>query len=125
MTNNRGFLLFEVMVSIVIVTAGILFIAHSYSSSTDSIKRSTDAFRASLLLQNRMWPLEQSGTVREGLFSGDFPEDKNFSWQINAEYMADSDLNYLRLEVFQEKEPEKTKYSIETYLMRKSDNRFL
>ena len=122
--NKKGFLLFEVLVSIVIVTAALLFITRSYSSSKDAIGMSTEIFKTALLLEEKMWGYEEMGEIREGSESGDFREHEGYSWKVSAESLdpekiGGSELNITRLKVFEEKKEKKTAYSIWTYLKNK------
>jgi len=130
MVNKKGFLLLEVMISIVIITAGVLFITRSYSLSKESIERSTGLLMTSLLLENRIWEFEEKGEIEEGRQSGDFAENSKYSWHLNAQpvmVMSEEEteeepaLNLVQLDVFQEKDPLKTKYSIWTYLRNKQE----
>jgi len=121
---KKGFLLFEVMVSIVIISIGILFITRLFSSSTDSIKRSLDVFKVSLLLEEKMWELEEKGKIPREKSSGDFKEHEGYAWEIEAEPLEDENsfelspkLNIVRLRAFKEKDRKSTEYSLATYLV--------
>ena len=109
------------MISIVIITAGLLFIMRSYSSSTNSVQRSTELLETSLLLEGKMWEFEEKGQIGEGEKTGDFEKNKEYSWRIDAQVMEGSDINLIMLEVFQKKDPQNTKYSIWTYLRNKTE----
>ena len=61
MNNKKGFLLLEVMVSIVIITSGLLFVTRVYSTARDVIKRSFVLFKSSLLLEDKMFEFEEKG----------------------------------------------------------------
>ena len=124
--NKKGFLLFEVIISIVIVTAGLLFIMHSFSSAKNSIRRSSDVFKTSLLAEDKLWEYVAVGEIAEGTYEGDFKDDEEYSWKIETEPLDEKEsitrytgLEIVTLEVFQKKNPEKTKYLIETYLKNK------
>ncbi|MBL7156752.1 MAG: hypothetical protein ISS92_01175 [Candidatus Omnitrophica bacterium] len=119
--KNKGFLLFEVVISIVIITAGVLFVMRAFSSAKESIERSTEVFKVSLLLEQKMWGFEEKGKIEEGRESGDFEEDEGYSWKLASERLEDSDLNLVRLEAFQKEQPEITKYFITTYLKNKTE----
>ena len=121
--DKKGFLLFEVMMSIVIVTTGLLFIMHSFSASKRSIDKSTEMFKISLLLTSKMWDYEAAGEIEEGGDSGDFEEEEGYSWEVDAEPVESvegfdftPELNSLELSVFKEKERKSTEYSVSTYL---------
>ncbi|MCK4462843.1 MAG: hypothetical protein KAU58_00860 [Candidatus Omnitrophica bacterium] len=118
--NRKGFLLFEVMISIVIITAGLLFIMHSYSTSKNSIQRSTEVFKTSLLLENKMFEYEvQEGIEEDSEDDGEFEEDEEYGWEIAANFKEDLNLNLVTLKVFQEKDRDNTEYPIFTYLKSK------
>ncbi len=119
--NDKGFLLFEVMISIVIIATGLLYVARSYSSSKDSLQRSTGIVKTSLLLEKKMFEFEEKGEIEEGEKSGDFEEDEEYSWEITAEFKEDLNLNLVTLEVFQKKDRDKTGYAISTYLKSKEE----
>lgn len=119
--NSRGFLLFEVVISIVLITAGLLFIMRSYSSSKNSIQRSTEVFRTSLLLEGKMWEFEEKGLIEEGSKEGDFAENEEYSWQAEVIRMEDSNLNQVTLAVFRKKDRKDTEYFISTYLKNKTE----
>lgn len=128
MSNNRGFLLFEVVMSIAIITTGIFFIMRSYSSSKMAIERSGEIFRTSLLLENKMWEYEERGEILNETDSGDFKEAEGYSWEIEAEPLEEDEeegfvikpkLNIVTLSVFEEKDRKNTEYSVRTYLKNK------
>ena len=118
--KNKGFLLFEVLVTIVIVTAGLLFIIHSYSASKNLLNRSTEIFMQRLLLEGKVWEFEEKGEVPLEQESGWFTDFEGYSWQIDVEPLADSNLNRFTLSVFETNDPENTQYSISTYLWNKT-----
>ena len=121
--NNKGFLLFEVMVSIVILTSGILFIARSYSSSKDAIQRSADVLKASLLLESKMWEYEEKGEIGIGAWEGDFTGDESYAWSVTAipeETIEDNNEVLLVMSaVYQKEKGESSGYSVSTYLKKK------
>jgi len=119
--KNKGFLLFEVIISIVIITAGVLFVMRAYSAAKNSLKRSTELFGVSLLLEEKMWAYEESGQIEEGKEEGGFDRDFNYSWEIDAERLQESDINLVELKVFHKKHKDTVKYSIFTYLKNKEE----
>jgi hypothetical protein len=118
--NKKGFLLFEVIMSIVIITAGLLFITRSYSSSKMSVDRSGEIFRTSLLLESKMWEYEAAEEISDQRESGDFEEAEGYSWEMEAEPVEEGlerpKLSLVTLRVFKEKDREATEYSVRTYL---------
>lgn len=121
MNPKKGFLLLEVIISIVIITAGILFIVRSYSSSKNAIEKSRELFEASLLLEKKMWEFEEKGEIEEGEKTGDFEDEEGYSWNMKASRPENSDLNLAVLSVFQTENPLDTSYSVSTYLRNKTE----
>lgn len=119
-SNNRAFLLFEVMISIVIITVSLVVIIRSFSYSKDAILRSKELFKASLLLENKIWGFAEAGEVEEGVKSGDY-EDDAYGWRLSAGRMGDSGINLVVMEAFRKSDPVNTAYSLETYLKNKTE----
>ena len=120
--SREGFLLLEVMISIVIITTGILFIARSYASSKNALYRSTEIIKLSTLIGNKMFEYEVSGEIPEGEISGDFTNDENYSWHISAiDTQEESDLNQVTLEVLRKQNPKKAACSVTTYFRNKAE----
>jgi hypothetical protein len=86
--NKKGILLLEVMVSIVVITAGLLFVMRVYSTAREALERSRSFFRDSLLLEEKMFDFEEKGIIEEGTDSGSFQDAKKYSWQVNAQALA-------------------------------------
>ena len=124
MRTKRGFLLLEVMASIVIITGGLLFVMRVYSVARMALERSHSLLKNSLLLEEKAFDLEEKGIVEEGTDTGHFSGSNDYSWQVNAYPLsADdpdlSDLNVLSLGVFNNKASSSDKYYIFTYLDKK------
>jgi len=114
--DRRGFLLFEVMVSIIVIAVGLTLIARSYASSKNAIGRSRDYIKTAVVMEEVLWPYEEKGIMAVGSESGKYSEDENFAWTVNSEPEQDSTLNRVRLEVYQKKDPENTRYFVTTFL---------
>ena len=99
MANRRGFLLLEVIVSIIVVTVGLLFVVRAYSTSKQAIDRSGRMFMQGLLLENRMFYTEEPGEIEQGRTQGDFESLKEYQWSASAEPVDDSDLEKVTLNV--------------------------
>jgi hypothetical protein len=127
--NRDGFLLLEIMVSIVVITAGLLFVMRVYSTAKTALDRSRTLFKYSLLLEEKMFDLEERGVVEEGKEEGHFPDDlKDYFWRVDAEPLAPQnqdwgDLCSVKMDAFHKKNPSQTrlpeKYSLWTYLDKK------
>ena len=127
MTDKRGFLLFEVIVSIVIITSGLLLVMRGYSSSKQNMQKSTVLLGTTVLLESGMWQPEEAGEVVEGMYTGEF-DDRRFSWELEAgpvdmgeEYSGDTEINAVTLEVVDKKNASFAGYSVKTYLKNKTE----
>ena len=124
MRTKRGFLLLEVMASIVIITGGLLFVMRVYSVARMALERSHSLLKNSLLLEEKAFDLEEKGILEEGMDTGHFSGSNDYSWQVNAYPLSEdnpslSDLNVLELGVLNNKTSQPYKYFIFTYLNKK------
>ena len=124
MRTNRGFLLLEVMASIIIITGGLLFVMRVYSTARTALERSHTLFKNSLLLEEKVFDLEERGVVEEGKDTGHFSGKNDYSWQVNASQLSPdnpdlSDLEILELDVFNDAISPSDKYFLFTYLNKK------
>lgn len=129
MSNKRGFLLLEVIVSIVIIASGLLFVMRVYSTARYAIQRSLVLFESGLLLESGMFEFEEKAKIESDLKDGkQFPKDSPYSWSIKTEEAPkDSvlgqklDLDIVTFEVSRHKDKEERKsytsrYFLTTYL---------
>ncbi|OGW84396.1 MAG: hypothetical protein A2987_02220 [Omnitrophica bacterium RIFCSPLOWO2_01_FULL_45_10] len=119
MKASKGFLLFEVIISIAIITSGLLVVMASYSASKRAIESSQELFEASLLLEEKIFEFEERGEIETGELSGEFEKDGAHTWSIYAEEIGGTVLNKMTLNVFSQKYEPKTKYSIAAILKKK------
>lgn len=129
MNNKRGFLLLEVVVSIAIITGGLVFVTRVYSTAKYAIQRSFVLFRSSLLLESKMFEFEEKGAIESDFKDGKvFSDDKDYSWSVSSTAVPKDpvlaqplELNLVKLEVSRDKDRDErksyiTKYSSTTYL---------
>ena len=124
MRSRRGFLLLEVMVSIIVITGGLLFVMRVYSTAKEALDRSRALFKNSLLLEEKIFDFEEKGVIEEGTQSGRFTDAKDYSWQAGATPLSLddidlNDLNVVSLGVFNNKASPPDKYFLFTYLYKK------
>jgi type II secretory pathway component PulJ len=125
LNNKRGFLLLEVIVSIVIITSGLLFVMRVYSTARYAIQRSSVLFESGLLLESGMFEFEEKIKI-----GSDFKEEKQFSresgysWRINTEEAPKDpvlgqklDLNIVTFEVSRHKDRQERKSYISKYFL--------
>ena len=135
MKSKKGFLLLEVIVSIAIITGGLVFVTRVYSTAKYALQRSFVMFKTSLLLESRMFEFEEKGKVEADFKDKrEFSDDRDYSWSISASAVPkDPELNQkldlcsVTLEVSRMKDREEkrsyiTAYSITTYLNEKKAN---
>ena len=82
--GRNGFLLLEVMASIVVITGGLLFVMRVYSTAKQALDRSRALFKYSLLLEEKMYDFEERGILEEGRNQDHFPDRKDYSWEVEA-----------------------------------------
>lgn len=134
MSNKKGFLLLEVIVSIVVITTGLVFVTRVYSTAKYAIQRSSALFESSLLLESKMFEFEEKGKIERDFKEGkQFDEDRGYSWLISTEEVPRDpllgqklNLNIVTLEVSRQKDREEkksyiSKYSLTTYLNNKKN----
>ena len=126
---RRGFLLLEVMVSIAIITGGLVFVTRIYNTAKFAIQRSSVMFRSGILLENTLYEFEEKGLIKDDFKDGkDFTDEKDYSWTISAiptlkdPVLAQRlNINLVNLAISRHKDREEkrsyiTKYSLTTYL---------
>ncbi len=122
MNNQKGFLLLEVMLSLVILTGGLIFVSRSLSSANRLIIKSNELFQYSLLLQEKMSGLELAGEVEPNVErQGFFDKEREYSWKFSSKPLEDPGLCEVELEVFQTKDEPGTSFFLETYLKAKKE----
>ncbi len=100
--RKTGFLLFEVMVTVAILSLGLTLILRSFTTSLQAARTSQDYMRACLLLEEKLWELEEEAeatrklTTRpsRGNFLASNERDRwrrKFSWQIFTEDLRDEE----------------------------------
>ena len=128
MKGRRGFLLLEVMVSIVVITGGLLFVMRVYSTAKDALDRSRTLFKHSLLLEEKIFDFEEPGMISEDTDRGRFTDFKDYSWEVEAVSLAPqgqdlSDICAVKLAVFRSNNSSQSgppdKYYLFTYLNKK------
>ena len=116
MRGEKGFLLLEVILSVVVVTASLIFLARSYDSSKTLVLRSDEITDAGLLFEDRMFLFEEKGLIPSKDDSGSFAEGK-YGWVLRSAPLGTEapGLNAVLLEVFPKKAPERI-YGLSTFL---------
>jgi hypothetical protein len=118
-----------VIVSIVIITSGLLFVMRVYSTARYAIQRSSVLFESGLLLESKMFEFEEKGEIESDLKDGkQFSRESGYSWLIKTEEAPEDpvlgqklDLDIVTLEVSRHRDREErksyvSKYFLTTYL---------
>ena len=116
------------MVSIVVITGGLLFVMRVYSTAKNALNTSRTLFKSSLLLEEKIFDFEEKGMIEEDTDHGSFRDSKDCFWEVEAAALAPqgqnlSDVCALRLGVFCNKSSPESgppgKYYLFTYLNKK------
>lgn len=87
--RDSGFLLLEIMMSISVLSIGVLLILNSFVNLIRSIELSKDYFKAGLMLEEKLTEVYNSD-IEEGLSGGEFSGFGNrFSWDAGIIRSAD------------------------------------
>ena len=116
LNDKFGFLLLEVLVSITVITVGLVYVVRSFSSSTRAIVTGTRFLKSVSLAEEKLWEIEAKGTIEKGRDEGRFKEDEGYRWKIEAEGLGDIPINVVNLKVEWEGPQKKQRVSIETYM---------
>ena len=81
--NRQGFSLIEVLVSVVILSTGIVAVLYSFDASISALAASRDGMRIDLLLRQKLDEVLWKGLppASGGAFAG---SDSEFSWQVST-----------------------------------------
>ena len=118
MKRLKGFLLVEVILTVALVAGGLLFVTASFSVSKKILYRSRELFQTGLLLQEKMFELQEKEEIalmsRHGAW-----QDPPADWNVQVSPVAQTDLVRVDLEVSAPGKPG-TGRDLETYLWKKA-----
>ena len=125
MSGKKGFLLLEVIVSIVVITSGLLFVMRAYSTAQYAIQRSLVLFESGLLLESKMFEFEEKGKIESDLKEEKrFSQNSPYSWSVKTEEAPKDpvlgqklDLNIVTFEVSRHRDKEERKSYISKYFL--------
>jgi Tfp pilus assembly protein PilV len=125
--NKKGILLFEVMLTVIILSVGLTLILRSFSTSLNAVKSAQHYTTASLLIEDKMWELENKGTIDADLDEeGQFPEPhQKFNWHLTTKdkiiQAQSSKINEVKLIVYWQEGKRKGSTSATTCLPNKTE----
>lgn len=102
MKSKKAFLLFEVTLTIAILSLGLVFVVRSISMSMKVARAAFNYSQAVNLAYEKMFDLElASQTDGLGISSdeGVFPDSDNFSWKYSMEPLEDENLGIVVLDI--------------------------
>ena len=116
----EGFLLLEVLLALAVLSGGIVLVFRAFSSSLRAARTSEARFQAALLVEGRLWDLEQLGHV-ETVESYDPILNRSVRWDLAALEPQDADVSWRTWEltlVWKEGSREET-FSLQSYQTKK------
>lgn len=124
--NNKGLLLFEVMLTVIILSVGLTLILRSFSTSLNASKSAQHYTTATLLIEDKMWELENKVVIDADLdVEGQFPEPyQKFNWHLTTKdkpiQTQTGKINEVKLIVYWQEGRRKGSTSATTYLANKT-----
>lgn len=116
-SKPKGFMLLEVVLSVFIVSVGVVFVIGSFITSIKAFKASKSYLEVLNLIDEKMWQYLESGKIEEGSDSGEFEDYKGAEWNIEAKELEDdSPLEEVTLEVSLKEGEMERSVKIATYL---------
>lgn len=117
--GERGFLLLETLLAIVLLAVGLTVVVRSVGSSLNVLGTSADYTKALVLLEEKLWELDAKGSVVPGTFTGEFSEKNGiFRWEVTASELLEMELCETQVTVSWEQRGRPRAVSIVTYLKR-------
>jgi len=112
----EGFLLLEIMISVLILSIGVLLVLNSFVGLIRATELSKSYFKAGLLLEEKLLELYNSD-IEEGMSRREFSDfDNRFSWDLDVVKSEDGFCKEVSLKVLWcEKDKEKD-LSVLTYI---------
>lgn len=99
-TGSKGFLLFEVVIALAILSSAIVLVIRGFMTSMKAIAVSEDNIKAVRHLEEKMWEIEdeaaKEGTLTTDSSSGNF--DDGYKWALSVDTVKDNDnLKFVKL----------------------------
>lgn len=128
--NNDGFLLVEVLITVVILSVSLTFITRSLMTGLNSLEIIKQYTIGYSLLEDKLWDIENKYFIDAGLnIEEDLPEPyQNFKYSLETENIKEDGekglLNQVSLSVNWPTKNNRREISIVTYLFNKSANEY-
>jgi type II secretion system protein I len=123
-TGKTGFTLVELLLSVAILSFGLVGVIHAYGISLKALSVGQDYSDFIYLLSKRMAEVEEKTLVEGGINSGtsygEFSDGyANFNWRLQVEEAATKGLQKVLVTVSHQKDPRT--FTLATYLMESPD----
>ena len=109
----------EVLLSLVILTSGLLVIVRSYYVAGKALERSQILFRSSLLIEEALFEPEARGAVNPEVTGGTCASDPGYAWSLKVSRASkekpEKDLSLVEL-TLSSKERRPYVFTVATYL---------
>lgn len=117
--NIRGFMLLEVMVSLAILSIGLLVIVRSFSSSLRAQEYCHSYSQAVFLIEQKMTELQITDNLTEGIATGKGEEGfSDYSWRIETGCSkTDDSLKEINTTVYWQNKGKSSKLSMSNLLL--------
>jgi len=112
----------EVMITIVILSFGLVLIIRSFMMSLDALRLTKDYTTASLLIEEKLWEFQRLGYIDTDLDEqGEFPEPNNkFKYRLETQKIGEPEeedgLNNVRFTVNWQQGTKTNNILVETFL---------
>ncbi|OIO32984.1 MAG: hypothetical protein AUJ70_04220 [Candidatus Omnitrophica bacterium CG1_02_40_15] len=114
--RSSGFLFVELLISVLIMSVGLILILNSFIQSLRAIEYSDDYFKACLFLEDKAFEVYNSDK-KEGFSKGSFNDfNDKFSWELNVAKLEEAGLNEISLKVMWYERNKEHDVPIFTYL---------
>lgn len=99
--KNSGFLLFEVLLTVTILSVGLVLVLRAFATSLDAMQTSQEYMNATLLLEEILAGAALKGQIERGETEKAFSADLgDFGYKIHSEELEGTDLNKVSFVVF-------------------------
>ena len=112
--SKKGFLLFEVMITVAVLSLGLVIIIHSFISCLNGTRTIVSYTDAGFYLERKMWDIENG-------LEDTYGEDEKYKWKLDRNVIEDIDLSEAVLSVSWDQNKVEKKLTLTTYLERETE----
>lgn len=89
--HGSGFMLLEVVLSVLVIGTGLLLVIRSYSTSLGATRMAQGLREASLFLEEKLFELDVQGEIEQSESSGTIEGYEGYHWYVTAEPFTDEE----------------------------------